>query len=384
MITTPERTLWRKRIGKKWHRYSADVLPAWVADMDFDLMPGIRATLEEALDVADLGYPPVSDQSGVPESFAAWAHRRWRWKVNPAHIHLAPDVVGGMDNCIEALTPPHAGVVVQTPIYPPFMSSVRAAGRTLIEQPLNNGVIDFDALAYTLTEHGPAMLMLCNPHNPTGRAFRRAELENLADLALRHELIVVSDEIHADIVFDGRVHIPFASLAPEVAARTVTLTAASKAFNIAGLRTAVCVVSDEAMRARLLGLPPHRWAAYSTLGVRATLAAWTDQGENWLGACVQHLQSMRDMLARRLPEALPGVRYTPQEATYLAWLDCTQLGLGADPQRFFLERARVGLSSGLDFGAPGAGFLRINFATSVDILTQIVDRMQHAYRSAHP
>lgn len=378
-ILTPPPERWRARIGKKWARYPADVLPAWVADMDFVPMQGICDSIREAVDIADIGYPPVSQRSGVPESFARWAQKRWGWKVDPAHVHLAPDVVGGMDNCLEALSCSGDGALVQTPIYPPFMTSVRVSGRKLVDHALIDGQIDFDGLEKTLHAQRPRIFLLCNPHNPTGRCFSKRELRKLAGLVLDYDLIVVSDEIHADLIFDGRKHVPFASLDPEIAARTITLTSASKAFNIAGLRLAVCVVSNPEMRERLLSLPPHRWAAYSTLGVRATLAAWTPQGEQWLAACVAHLQTMRDRLASRLLGALPGIRHSPTEATYLAWFDCRALGLRTDPYSFFLEQAHVGLSPGPDFGPPGAGHVRINFATSREILDEIIDRMVKAY-----
>ncbi len=382
-IFVPEAHRWHERIGKKWSRYDAEVLPCWVADMDFVPMRAIRDSLRVAAEIADLGYPPISERSGLPEAFAAWALRRWRWAIDPGHVHLSPDVVGGIDNCIEALTAPGDGVVVQTPIYPPFMGSVRAAGRRLVEHPLVAGQIDFDALAQLLAAQRPRMLLLCNPHNPSGRCFTAAELSQLGALAERNDVIVVSDEIHGDLVFDGRTHVPFASLDRALAARTITLSSASKAFNIAGLRLAVCHVSNERLRGKLLALPPHRWAAYSTLAVRATLAAWTADGERWLAQCVAHLQAMRDRLAARLPGILYGAVHRPPEATYLSWIDCRQIDFGAEPAQFLLERARVAVSPGGDFGAPGVGHIRINFATSAPLLDEIMSRIGRACAGLH-
>lgn len=280
------------------------------------------------------------------------------------------DAVGAIANCIEALTAPGEAVLVQTPAYPPLLSSVRVAGRELIEMPLDAGIDD--AL---LRERKVRMILLCHPHNPTGRVFAEAELTTLAALAERHELIIVSDEIHADLTHVPNVHLPFAPFAPE---RTVTLNAPSKAFNAAGLRTAVCAARP-ALRARLTALPPTRWSAFSTLGLRAALAAWSGEGEAWLDSCVSHLGAMRNRLALRLGEEVPQIRFAPPAAGYLAWLDCRALEIG-DPAAFFLDRARVALSAGPDFAAPGAGFARLNFATSTEILGEIVDRMAAVLR----
>ena len=370
----------RRRSGRKWSRYPPDVLPAWIADMDFLPAPGIRSTLLEALESGDLGYGPAGDRSGVPESFARWAQRRWRWSVDPAAVMVIPDVVGGLANCVEALCDPSAGVLVQTPIYPPFMSTVRMAGRKLCTHDSSEGRIDLPGLSRRLRvgEEPMRLLLFCNPHNPTGRCFTRAELLELAAVVIEHDLLVVSDEVHADLVFPGHTHTPFASLDPEVARRTVTLNAASKAFNIAGLRTAVCVCTDPALRARLLALPPTRWNAFSTLGVRATLAAWTQDGEEWLNACVAHLATLRERISRWLCDTGLAVRCVLPEAGYLAWLDCRDLALAVEPEVFFLEQARVALSPGADFGGCGRGHVRLNFATSAQILDEILQRMGDA------
>jgi cystathionine beta-lyase len=370
MIATPAPALLRMRTGRKWSAAGADVLPAWIADMDFDPAPAIRRTLEEAIRLGDLGYGPAATTSGVPEAFAAWAQRRWSWQVEPADVMVMPDVVGGIANCIEALTEMGDAILVQTPAYPPLLGAVRSAGRTLIEQPIGRGPIDLDALDALLSAQRVRMILLCHPHNPLGRVFDAAELGAIAALAERHDLVIVSDEVHADLAFPERAHRPFAPFAPD---RTVTLNAPSKAFNVAGLRTAICV-APPALRARLAALPPTRWSAFSTMGVRAALAAWSDEGATWLDSCLVHLMALRDRIAGRLP---PAILYDPPDASYLAWLDCRALGLD-DPAGFFLERARVQLSPGLDFGAPGTGHVRLNFATSAEILDEMLDRMSRA------
>jgi cystathionine beta-lyase len=381
-IETPDLDALRRHRGRKWSRYEPDVLPAWIADMDFLPAPPIRATLLEAVHSGDLGYGPVAERTGIPESFSQWAQRRWQWRLDPEAVLLMPDVVGGLANCIEALSAPGDSILVQTPIYPPFLSSVRNSFRRLVASPLIDGEIDFDALERAMVREKVRMLLLCNPHNPTGRCFSGDELSRIAVLALEHRVLVVSDEVHADLVFAGHRHIPFASLSPEVARITVTLNAASKAFNLAGLRAAVCVVEDPELRRKLRALPTQRWTPFSTLGVRASLAAWSDEGEQWLLACVAHLQRMRDGFIDQLPIRCRGIRCVMPQASYLAWLDCRDLGLAVEPAEFFLEHARVALSPGNEFGTPGHGHARMNFATSEPILEQIVSRMAAALRSS--
>lgn len=378
IIEVPDIDTLRGRRGRKWSRYPADVLPAWIADMDFLPAPAIRAALIEALNSGDLGYGPVGDCSGMPESFAGWAWRRWRWRLDPNAVLVMPDVVGGIANCIEALTEPGDAILVQTPIYPPFLRCVRTGGRQLVTSALAGNRIDFNDVQASIVSRSVRLILLCNPHNPSGRCFTRHELIQLATLALEHDLIVVSDEVHADLVYAGHRHIPFASLGPDAARRTVTLNSASKAFNIAGLRAAVCAAEDARLHRQLRALPPQRWTAFSTLGVRATLTAWSDEGESWLVSCVDHLHKLRDRLSRCLRDTCPGIECNPPEAGYLAWLDCRKLAFDGEPAQYFLDHARVALSPGDEFGEPGRGHARLNFATSESILDQILSRMADA------
>lgn len=366
----------RRRSGRKWRQHGDEVLPAWVADMDFLPAPSIRASLLEAIDLGDLGYGRPAAQTGVSEAFSGWASRRWGWAVDPAHVLLSPDVVSGLYNSIEALTAPGDPVLVQTPIYPSLMSAVKSLGRRLVEHPVrDDGDPDLDGLERTIRSEGVRMVLLCNPHNPSGRVFTMDEVCEIGRIAQANDLVVVADEVHADLAYPGHRHIPFASLSPAIAARTVTVNSPSKAFNVAGLRLAVCVASEPEMRRKLQALPAPRWTPFSTLGVRAALAAWSDEGEAWLKACLAQLQANRDRVGQRLPQ---GVRWRSPEASYLAWLDFRGLGLDADPAALLLERARVALSPGPEFGAPGEGFARLNFATSPELLEEILDRMNAA------
>ncbi len=371
----------RRHQGRKWAMHPGDVLPAWIADMDLLPAPIIRAALGTAIEEGDLGYGPTAERSGIGAAFAAWALRRWHWQVDPAAVMVMPDVVNGLSNCIEALTSRGDGVLVQTPIYPPIPGCVADSGRRVVACAMVGESIDFAALEAAISDSRPRMFILSNPHNPTGRCFTRDELTRLAALACDYDLDVVSDEIHADLVHPGHQHIPFASLSAQVAARTVTLNSASKAFNVAGLRCAVCVTHSAALRRQLSSLHAQRWTTFSTLGVRAALAAWSEPGEAWLAACVEHLTRMRDHLVVRLAAEIPAIRCTPPQASYLAWLDCRELDSDGSPAEFFLERARVALSPGSEFGEAGQGFVRLNFATSQDILDRILDRMIKACHS---
>lgn len=369
-------TLRRKR-GEKWREYGPDVLHAWVADMDFPVADAITRELAERVRLGDLGYPINPTPEGLPTAFAKRMLDRFGWPIDPHRVLVLTDVVQGIYIALETLTEPGDGVVLQTPVYPPFLASVRETGRRLVNRPLVRGPrgyeIDFDAFSAGLDTRTKVFL-LCNPQNPTGRVFTRAELERLAEIALARDLVVIADEIHEDLVYPGRRHLPFASLGPEVEARTITLTSATKAFNLAGLRCAVAHFGSDALKKRFDTIPQHVRGGIGSFGLWLTETAWTS-AQPWLDEVLAYLDGNRRFLADFLSRRLPAIGYQPPEATYLAWLDCRGLGLAPDPFTHFLERARVGLSDGRRFGEGGAGFVRLNFATSRGILTQILERM---------
>jgi cystathionine beta-lyase len=372
----------RQRTGEKWQEYPPDVLPLWVADMDYPVAEPIRRRLQRALDVGDTGYPLHPKPTRLPELFAARAEERWGWKVEPRRVELITEVVQGMYVAITQLSEPGDGVIVQTPIYPPFLSAVERLGRTLRENPLRETERGFAVDVEGLREQaaaGARILLLCNPHNPTGRVLRREELDSILRVAVEHDLVVVSDEIHADLVYRGDVHVPFASLSAEAEARTITLTAGSKAFNIAGLRCGVAVFGSDALRRRFLGFERHLRGGLGGLGILALEAAWRHGGV-WLAEVLAYLEANRDFVAEFVRAELPGVRHFAPEGTYLAWLDCRALELPGSPHHFFLERAKVGLSDGPTFGPPGRGFLRLNFATSRPLLTRALEQMAKALK----
>jgi cystathionine beta-lyase len=368
--------------GEKWTTYPEGVLPLWVADMDFPIAEPIRRVLRFAVERSDLGYPIHPAPTAIPELTAERMQRLHGWAVEPARVEILCDVVQGMYVAVHQFSEPGDGVVVQTPIYPPFLTSVLKQGRRLDENPLALGergyAIDFDRLRRE-TDARTRILLLCNPHNPTGRVLRREELVELAALALERDWVVVADEIHQDLVYAGHRHVPFASLSPEIEARTITLTAASKAFNIAGLRCGVAIFGSDELKRRFGALSRHIRGGIGMLGIEALEAAWR-YGEPWLDEVRAYLAANRGYVIDTVREELPGVVLHPPEATYLAWLDCRTLDLRSSPFAFFLEKAKVALSDGATFGAPGRGFARINFATSRAILSEALERMAKALR----
>ena len=330
------------RRSHKWRRYPPDVLPAFVAEMDYDLAGPVAAALRAAVDRQDCGY---ANESGLGEVFAGFAAVRHDWTVDPGRVYLLPDVMAGVDTMLRLATGPGDGGVINPPVYPPFYEHIAARGRTVVEVPLIRGQLDFAGLEAAFAA-GARAYLLCNPHNPTGRVFSADDLRLIAELAGRYRVTVIADEIHAPLALAGARHTPFVSFA-EGAAVGVTLASASKAFNIAGLKCAVAVAGSASM-------------------------------DRVLAAAPESLDRMRTLFGTLLAERLPGAGYVPPEAGYLAWVDCSALGLGAEPAAAFLNKGRVAVGRGLDFGAVGDGFVRVTIGTSSAILTEIVDRMAMA------
>jgi cysteine-S-conjugate beta-lyase len=369
----------QQRLSVKWQFYGRGVLPAWVAEMDFPLAEPIRAVIRRALELDDFGYPQGDEQIGLGELFSERMRERYAWQADAQQVEVLTDVVQGIYVALQAYTQPGDGALVLTPIYPPFLSAVRETGRRLLASPLADTptgfVLDLDHIAQRAAE--ARILLLCHPHNPTGRVWTRAELAALAELALEHDWVVVSDEIHADLTFGERTFVPFASLAPEVAARTITLTSASKAFNIAGLRCAVAHFGSAQLQQRFNACAlPHARGSVSILGHYCTKAAWQEGGP-WLEEVKGVLARNRTWLGAELTRRLPAVRAHLPEATYLCWLDCRSLNLTQRPAPFFCEHAKVALSDGNWFGGFD-GFARLNFATSEALLDEMLKRMAQA------
>lgn len=360
----------RRRTSLKWRRHPPDVLPLWVAEMDVALPEPVARALHDAVDAGDTGY---ADGPGYAEALAGFAADRWGWEVPVGRTVLVPDVMRGVVEVLRLLTAPGDAVVVDPPVYPPFFPFLEHAGLRVVEAPLGeDGRLDLGALEAAFA--GAQAYLLCSPHNPTGTVHTREELTAVAELAARTRVRVVVDEIHAPLVPAGATHLPYLSLPGTQDA--VALLSASKAWNLAGVKAAVAV-AGEAAAADLARLPAEVTHGPSHLGVIAHVAALREGGP-WLDALLADLAGNRSLLADLLAEHLPDVRCRLPEGTYLAWLDCRALGLGDDPAAAFLERGRVALVPGPDFGTGGAGHVRLNLATSPELLGEGVRRMAAA------
>jgi len=380
----------RRRRSAKWSVASGDMIAASVADMDFPVAPAIAEVLSQMIDADDLGYPPGQTPAGLPTVFAHRMHERFAWDVDPERVEVMTDVVQGLYLAIGAFSREGDALVTPSPVYPPFLDALRATRRVPVwkrYEPAAGGYrIDFDRLRAELTPR-TRMLLVCNPHNPTGRVLAERELEELAGIALARDLVIVSDEIHADLVYTGARHVPFAKILPEISARTITLTSATKAFNIAGLRCAVAVFGSEEMQRRFSHVDRHIRGGLGSFGLAATEAAWT-RCQDWQDEVLRYLEGNRDFVADFVRRQWPQVVHAAPEATYLSWLDFRAYALEPTPCAFFREHAHVLLAAGEDFGEAGCGFARVNFATSRAILAEVLERMdralaRHARRGAH-
>ena len=379
LLGTCSLTELRQRQSSKWREYPPDVLPAFVAEMDFSLAEPIITAVASALALSDCGY---AHPGQLADAFAQFAADRLEWAPETAHIYPVPDVMTGLAEVIQAITPPGSGIVVNPPVYPPFRFRFGYYGRRLIDAPLARDAdgryaLDPDAIEAALSDPDAAVYLLCSPHNPTGNVWSRADLAMVADACQRHGTALLVDEIHAPLALPGARFVPFLALDHELtrAETTFTFTSATKGWNIAGLKCGLAVAGTRA-GARLL---EERWEALlaSHHGVLASVAAFT-QGLPWLDAVLGQLDQNRALLAGLLAEHLPGVRYAPPEASFLAWLDCRDLGLGDDPAAVFLDKGNVALAHGPAFGAEGRGFARLNVGTSPELLDEAVRRMASA------
>ncbi len=364
----------RLRRSAKWARYPADVLPAWVAEMDFPLAEPVRVALAEAVELDDTGYA-WPEGVGLAEAFAEFAARRLGWEVDPARVSPSSDVVGALTAVLRALTEPGDRVVINTPVYHPFFAVIEEVGCELAEAPLRGGELDPEAVERELAA-GARALILCSPHNPAGSVPGREQLAAVAEAAARHGAWVLADEIHAPLALPGAEHVPFLSVSAAAAEHGIAFSSASKTFNLAGLHCAQIVTASERAAAVIEGLP-FGATHCGHLGAIASVAAFR-QGEEWLDAVLAVLDHNRSLLAELLAARLPEVGYTPPRAGYLAWLDLRAFDLGEDPTEALLERGRVALNPGPSFGPQGAGFARLNFGTSPTLLEGAVDSIAKA------
>jgi cystathionine beta-lyase len=361
----------RRRTSMKWRYYPEDVLPVWVAEMDVPLAEPVARAITDAVAIGDTGYP---SGTAYAEALAAFGEKRWNWAPAVERTSIVPDVMLGVVEMFRLVSHRDAPVVVNCPVYPPFYMFIESLGRQVVEAPLGDGWrIDFAALEAAFVRAGEgAVYLLCNPHNPTGTVHTAAELTEVARLAREHGVRVVADEIHAPIVAAGVSFVPYLSVADD----GLSLMSASKAWNLAGLKAALAIAGPAAAE-DLKRLPEEVTHGPSHVGILAHTAGLRDGGE-WLDGLLAGLDENRRLLADLLAAHLPAVRYTPGQGTYLAWLDCRELGLGDDPAKVFLQRGRVAVNPGREFGTGGAGFVRLNLATSPEIIAEAVRRMASA------
>ncbi|HWQ14199.1 MAG TPA: PatB family C-S lyase [Roseiflexaceae bacterium] len=385
----------------KWEYYPEDVLPMWVADMDFASPEPVLRALHERVDHGFFGYetdptwlpkdvyervvatcrPPVYR---LAEVVCERMERLYRWRITPEDILFLPSLVAGINLSCRAVGQPGESVLMLTPTYPPFLSAPKNHQLALdtFELTLLQGertidyAIDFDAFDAAF-HGGTRMFLLSNPHNPVGKDHDAATLARLAESCLRHDVVICSDEIHCELLLGETRHVPLAAIAPEIAARTITLMSPSKTFNLPGLGCGLAIVTDPELRARLRraaeGIVPHP----GTLGYAGALAAFSEGGE-WLAALRRYLTANRDLYVSYIVERLPQLRTTVPDSTYLGWIDCREAGIAGNPQRFFLEQAKVALSDGATFGPGGAGFVRLNFGCPRALLLEGLERMRVA------
>ena len=370
----------RNTDSMKWNKYDDDVIPLWVADMDFVSADPIIEALHQRVDHRIYGYtlPPQELRTLIQERLK----RLYEWSIREDDIVFLPGLVTGLNLSYHVFSDPGDGVLIQPPVYFHFVRDPVLHGRVLNDPPLvqkgDTYEINFSDFERGITDRTKAFL-LCNPHNPVGRVFTLKELEAIADICLRHNVIICSDEIHCDLLYPGYRHLPIASLGPEVAKQSVTLLSPSKTFNLAGFDFGLAIIPNPELRKIWQTVSSGLIPGVNIMGHVAARAAYK-YGQEWLDQALAYLTVNRDFLAQYLKEKLPAIRMTKMEATYLAWLDCRNAGIPGNPSEFFLKRARVALNDGPEFGRGGEGFVRLNFACSRKTLTEALDRMASALK----
>jgi cystathionine beta-lyase len=347
--------------------------------MDFAAPEPVIRALRERLEHGIFGYgqEPPELRLVILERL----QRLYGWEVEPEALLFLPGVIAGFNLASRCVTSPGDGMLVQTPIYHPILRVPANVGltqdeMTLTQQPDGNYGIDFETFEATITGH-TRIFILCNPHNPVGRVFRRGELEHMAEICLRHDVVICSDEIHCDLVFPEYRHLPIASLDPDIAQRTITLMAPSKTYNIAGLHCSMAIIQNPKLRKRFKACRADLVPGVDVLSFAAALAAYR-YSQPWLEAILHYLEANREFLCQYVDAHLPGITMSRPEGTFLAWLDCRQAGIPGTPHRFFLEKAKVALNDGATFGRGGEGFVRLNFGCPRSTLEEALKRMREA------
>lgn len=375
----------RRTLSIKHRLYDPDVLPAWVADMDFRAPPAVLAALRAQVDHGIYGYdfPDAALLQGVADRM----QRLYGWTVAPEAIVPVPGLVSGFTAAARAVCLPGDGYLVQTPVYGPMVSLHQHTPLQRQDAPLAPRVsghvlrYELDLAAFEAAiKPSTRMFLACHPHNPVGRVFTRDEVAGMAEACLRHDVVICSDEIHSELLLDGNGHVPFAAVSPQAAQQTITLISPSKTFNIAGLFCGFAIIPNAGLRRRFQSACHEMTLHVNGAGLVAAQAAYSTATDDWLAALRAYLTANRDLLVKFVAERLAGVRVTVPEATYLAWLDCRDLRLEPSPYEFFLRQARVAFNDGTAFGPGGEGFVRLNFGCPRATLIELLERLERSLR----
>jgi cysteine-S-conjugate beta-lyase len=370
--------------SSKWNLYEADVLPLWTADMDFKSPQPVIEALHARIEHGVFGY--CMEPAELREVVAERMMKLYNWRISPEWIVFQPGVITGFTRACRLAASPGDGVLVQSPVFEPIYAApgqnqlVRNEAE-LTRLPDGSYEIDFQAFEEAITDR-TRVFILCNPHNPVGRVFTSSELEKMADICLRNNVLICSDEIHSDLIYQGYRHVPIASLDKEISKNTITFISPSKTYNLPGLRCSIAIVSDDKLRNMLQESASPHFPEVNTLGFTAALVAYRDC-QDWLDNVLHYLEANRDMVFDFIEKNLPGVTMHKAEGLYLAWLDCREVPIQGSPYSFFLDQARVALTDGAAFGTGGAGFVRFNYAIPRSILVEALNRMKKAVESIH-
>ncbi len=363
----------------KWNHYDEDVLPMWVADMDFLCPPAIIEALRQRVEHGIFGYP--MEPPRLRGIIVDRLKRRYDWAIQPEWIAFIPNVFAGFHLAAHTVARPGDGVLLTPPVYFPMLlvpKNVDLRGQLVELDRAEDGTysVPFDRLEAAIDGRS-RLFILCNPHNPVGKVYSREELEQLAKICLKHDIIICSDEIHSDFIYDDHKHVPIAALSPEIGDRTITLMSPVKSFNVAGIPFAFAVIPDRELRKQYQGSGKGLVIHPSALGFTAAMAAF-EHGDGWSDDLVKVLQANRDFAAEFIAAETPGIKMTPMEGTYLAWLDCRNTGIEGSPYQFLLSKARVATVEGARFGPGGEGFVRLNLACPQSRLQEGLKRIRNA------
>ena len=384
-ITAPSLAELSTHHSEKWRAFAPDVIPLPVAEMDFPVAAPIREFLHSMVEHSDMGYLGAIPELG--SSFASFANTRWNWTVDPTHVRVATDVGVGVVEILRVFAIPGDGVLISSPVYQNFYTWINETKVKCIDVPFIHQQADDVSLAWSIDwegieeaySSGIKIHLLCSPHNPIGRVYTKEELSKFVALAVKYNVIIISDEIHSPLEYSEHPFVPILTLGEDAQSHSVVVTAASKGWNIAGLKCAIIVSGSEAMHEKLNALPPALHYRASLLGAFATAVAF-DKCAPWLDTVINQLDHNRNLISKLLAEHLPEVIYNPPQHSYLAWFDLSALNLGDEPTAVILDKTKVALNAGHIYGAQWGQFARMNFATSPEIITQAITQMARGIR----